>query len=293
MAMGGHVWRFGYGSNIGLRNLRDKKGLHPARCVAGTVAGWELYFKVGMSPLVEPAWAGIRAHPEGKGNGEVHGTAFLIPEDEAEALDSQERGYNVLPSTFVAYDGEVVEGVGLYVPKSGAQGGKEALPSLRYLRLMQRGAREAGLSEDFIRRLDAQPHYVTPPEVREQTEQWISEFRGDPGRKDDVWTGEQLSRHDGSDTAFPVHVSVMGYIVKVNPERGVMSPWKGHDITRRNLLQFNGRSLDENDIRHGQPGFTPLPTMATCSDEEKEFVFQNLDSLLHRGGIIVARLEGH
>ena len=49
-AMAEHVWRFGYGSNIGEKNLREKKNLNPARVVSGTIKGWELYFKKGFSP---------------------------------------------------------------------------------------------------------------------------------------------------------------------------------------------------------------------------------------------------
>ena len=283
------VWRFGYGSNIGLQNL-EKKGLNPTRCVAGTISGFELYWKQAFSPFVEPAWAGIRTHPKGE-DGELHGTAFLIPEEEAEKLDVQERGYNVQPSKFTSYDGEVIEGVGLYVNKSGSQGGEEGIPSLRYLRLMQRGAKEAGLSEEWIQRLDSTPYYVTPLKVREKTMGWIKEFEEDPARKDEMWKSEELSKYNGSDEACPVHISVMGYIVKANPVQRSFPSWRGHDITRRNLLQFNAKSLDKNDIRYDQQGFRPLPKMHCCSDEEKEFLFQNLDSLLHSGGTIAARLK--
>lgn len=286
----GHVWRFGYGSNVGLQNLREKKGLNPARCISGTISGWELYWKLAFSPFVEPAWAGARTHPEGD-RGELHGTAFLISEEEAEKLDRQEAGYNVQPSKFVAYDGEVIEGVGLYVSKSRPQGGEEGIPSLRYLRLVQRGAREAGLSAEWIERLDSAPYYMTPPEVREKTKGWIHEFESDPARKDEMWTSEELSKYNGSDDAFQVHISIMGYIVKANPECRYFPSWKGHDITRRNLLQFNANSLDQNDIRYDQPGFRPLPKVACCSGEEKEYLFQNLDSLLHKGCRIVARLR--
>lgn len=284
-----HVWRFGYGSNVGLNNL-EKKSMNPTRCVAGTIAGWELYFKKAFSPYVEPAWAGIRTHPDGDA-GEVHGTAFLIPQEQADALDRQEGGYNVLPSRFVSYDGEVIEDVGLYAGKSGPQGGEEAVPSLRYLLLMQNGAREAGLSEEWIRHLDCVSHYVTPPEIRTKTEAWITEFSADPARQDELWTSEKLSKHDGSDPNLSIHVSVMGYIVKLDPEHRPFASWKGHCITRRNLLQFNGKSLDKNDIRFDQPGFRPLPKLACCSDEETEYLFQNLDSLLHKGGTVVARLK--
>lgn len=286
------VWRFGYGSNLGLANLREKKNLNPSRCVTGTIAGWELYFKKGFSPYVEPAWAGIRIPSSGSTDGvKLHGTAFLIPQEEADGLDRQEGGYDVLPSQFVSYDGEVIEHVGLYVGKNGHHGGEEGLPSLRYLQLMQRGAREAGLAKEWIDRLDVTPYYVTPREVRAQTEKWIAEFHADPTKENELWTSCGLSSFDGSGPEFPTHVSVMGYIVKVNPEQRCFPSWKGHDITRRNLLQYNGSSLDKNDIRYDQPAYRPLPKLGNCSDKELEFLMQNLDSLLHRGGTIVARLK--
>ena len=166
------------------------------------------------------------------------------------------------------------------------------------MRLLQKGARSGGLSLDWIARLDSQEYYVTPPEIREQTQKWISEFHEDPERKDVLWSCETLARYDGStenknedgDKFFPPHVSCMEFIVKLSPDQWVFSSWKGHNITRRNLLQFNGKSLDTNDIRHDQPGFRPLPKLSECSEEEKEYLMQNLDSLLHKGGKIVARL---
>jgi hypothetical protein len=77
-----------------MTNLQ-KKNLNPTRCVAGTISGWQLYFKKAMSPYVEPGWASIRTHPDGEA-GAIHGTAFLIPREEADALDQQERGSSKL-----------------------------------------------------------------------------------------------------------------------------------------------------------------------------------------------------
>ncbi len=77
-------WRFGYGSNIGLRTLKEKKNLNPARFLAGTIRGWELYFMPGIQ-YDEPGWAAIRPHTEV--DAELHGAAFLINEDEANGLD--------------------------------------------------------------------------------------------------------------------------------------------------------------------------------------------------------------
>jgi len=285
-----HAWRFGYGSNIGLDVLKQKKNLNPSKYLTGTIEGWELYFTPAFQ-YVEPGWAAVRRSNEERAL--LHGSAFFISEEEVLSLDRQERGYNVVSCRFVSYKGTIVENVGLYVPKNPKKGGKEGVPSLRYLRLLQYGAREAGLSKEWINHLDSIKHYVTPPEVRVQTNKWIAEFESDPARKNVIWTSEYLSKHNGSncEEEYPVHVSVMGYIVKIPKGTWVRPSWRGHTITRRNLLQFNGKSLDANDIYFGEPGFSPLPNLHSCSDEEKEFVLQNLESLLHRGGVIIARLK--
>lgn len=230
-----HKWRFGYGSNLGLKTLREKKNLNPKRYLVGTIRGWELYFMRGLNEYVEPAWAAIRPHEGGGDWGELHGSAFLIPNEEADGLDGQEGGYNVHPVTFTSYDGEVVENVGLYVPKKPYVKGesKEGIPSYRYLKLLRDGAREGGLARHWIEHLDSFEHYVTPPSVRAQTLQWIKEFHADGSRKDEVWSAEKLSKHDGSHPDFPVHTSIMGYVVRVSPDVWVFPSWKGHDITRR------------------------------------------------------------
>ena len=128
-----HKWRFGYGSNLGLKTLREKKNLTVSRYLVGTIKGWELYFMRGLNEYVEPAWAAIRPHHD-----ELHGSAFLIPNEEAEGLDRQEGGYNVLDVTLTTYDGEVIENIGLYVPKKPYVEGvsPEGIPSYRYLKLM-------------------------------------------------------------------------------------------------------------------------------------------------------------
>mmetsp|Transcript_9377 Transcript_9377/g.26357 ORF Transcript_9377/g.26357 Transcript_9377/m.26357 type:complete len:327 (+) Transcript_9377:113-1093(+) len=303
-----YVWRFGYGSNIGLSTLQTKKNLHPKRFLVGSIKGWSLYFQPGI-PFVEPGFAAI--HPVGdEGDGddqddELHGSAFLIPRLEAVGLDEQERGYHALPSKFVAYDGEVVDGVGLYVPKKYVVSGnvqkditldetKHGTPSLRYLNLLRNGAREAGLCDKWIGKLDSFHHYETPEDIRSKTMEWIEDFHADTERNDTFWTMEKLSKHDGSDPEnYPAHVCVMEFVVQVGADTRTFPSWKGHCVTRRNLVHLRGLSIDKNDIRWNEDGFRPLPDLACCSEKEKEYLLQNLETLLHRGGRIVARLKEH
>eukprot|EP00814_Leptocylindrus_danicus_P012700 CAMPEP_0116043910 /NCGR_PEP_ID=MMETSP0321-20121206/26700_1 /TAXON_ID=163516 /ORGANISM="Leptocylindrus danicus var. danicus, Strain B650" /LENGTH=61 /DNA_ID=CAMNT_0003524935 /DNA_START=56 /DNA_END=238 /DNA_ORIENTATION=- len=37
-----HQWRFGYGSNLGLKTLREKKNLSVSRYLVGIIRGYEL-----------------------------------------------------------------------------------------------------------------------------------------------------------------------------------------------------------------------------------------------------------
>ena len=242
----------------------------------------------GVNEYIEPGWAAIRPVD----GSELHGSAFLIPDDEVEGLDSQERGYNVLSVKFTSYDGEVIEDVGLYVPKKEfSKGDREGVPSYRYLKLLKDGAREGNLAPHWLEHLDSIPYYVTPKSVREQTLQWIAEFHADESKKNEVWSAEKLALHDGSSEDYPAHTSIMGYVIRIHPDIWVFGTWKGHNVTRRNLLQFNGKSLDSNDIRHDEPGYRPLPKLCDCNDGEKEYLMQSLDGQLHKGSRIVAQYE--
>ncbi len=277
------VWRFGYGSNMGLSNLKKKKNLTPLQYVPGVVEGWTLSFDLGGIDHVDPSFACVRRR-QGE---QVHGVAFLLNPDDAARLDREEGGYVLTPVRFDRYGGGVIEGVGLYAPKTPATN-ESRPPSLRYLRLLQNGAAEAGLSPEYQQKLADIEFYVTAPAVRAQTLQWIAEFEQDPARKDVRWTAEQLATHNGKDPDLAPHTSCLGYVVRV---RAPFPSWRGHTITRRNILHFRGESIDTGDIRVGKPGFLPLPDVTKCTAEELEFLYQNLDSLLHRGGFIVGRLS--
>jgi ribosomal protein S16 len=245
----------------------------------------------GLNEYVEPAWAAIRQSTSS--NAELHGSAFLIPNDEADGLDRQEAGYNVVNVTFTSYDGEIVDNVGLYVPKKlYVEGDDEALPSYRYLKLLKDGAREGNLAKHWLDKLNSFEYYVTPTHIRNKTLQLISEFQSDATRSNELWSAEKLAKHDGSDPSnYPVCTSIMQYVIQTNPEKRIFPSWKGHNITRRNLLQFNGKSLDANDIRYDERGYRPLPKLCDCTDDEREYLMQSLEGQLHHGGRIVALYE--
>lgn len=279
------VWRFGYGSNMSVENLVKKKRLDVLDHVTGSCAGWTLAFELPGIPHVEPVFANVKP----AAGDAVHGIAFQISAAQAAGLDRQEGSYDVVLVQCRAYNGRVIDNVGLYVPKAGrTTEGTAALPSQRYLGILRRGAREAGLDAVYVDRLEQHPHHVTSPAVRAQTQRWIAAFEQDPARRAVRWTTEELARFDGSSPDRPAHTSAMGYVVAFE---AWFSSWRGHTITRRNLLHFRGESIDALDIRTGEPGFLPLPDLSACSPEEIEYLSQNLDHLLHSGGRIVGRLQ--
>ena len=267
---------------MSVENLIKKKRLAVLDHATGSCAGWALAFESPGIPFVEPVFANVKP----AAGDAVHGIAFQISAAQAAGLDEQERSYDVVPVTCVAYDGRIIEDVGLYVPKTTR--GVPGLPSRRYLGILQRGAREAGLKPAYIERLERHPHYVTPPEVRAQTRDWIAAFEQDASRCSVRWSAEDLARFDGSAPDRPAHTSALGYVIAYE---AWFTSWRGHTITRHNLLHVRGESVDAMDIRHGEPGFLPLPDLSECTAEELEFLWQNLDHLLHSGGRIVGRLQ--
>ncbi|CAE7042305.1 unnamed protein product [Symbiodinium natans] len=141
----GTVWRFGYGSNMSVANLKQKKNLNVLEHHAGVVRDIKLSFCLEGIHYVDPAFACVLKAP----GDEVHGVAFRIPATEAEGLDRQEGGYNVEFVPFKPYEGTSSFEVGLYMPKPGRLNESyTGLPSLRYLRLLREGAASANLSAE-------------------------------------------------------------------------------------------------------------------------------------------------
>jgi hypothetical protein len=60
-----------------------------------------------------------------------------------------------------------------------------------------------------------------------------------------------------------------------------------HNITRHNLLQYRGQSLDANDARHNESGYRPLPKLSEYTDGEKEYLMQSLEGCTRSGAAIL------
>ena len=201
---------------------------------------------------VEPAFAGI---DESRGS-EVHGVAFCMALESMEELDRTERGYDKKMVTLHAYDGRSLEGF-IYVNKPGLANAGDLEPSSRYLGVLVKGAKQAGLNPDYIAKLARHPVYKASPAALK-----AREARPDPDTLKEITVEELAQRQDW--------IGVLGYIVQTSSHFG---SHKCRDITSRALMQFHGIPLDDNDDK-GRP---PYPLVQDLSEDELEFITNWLD----------------
>lgn len=257
------MWSFGYGSNMDVTALQAKKHVKVIEHTPAVLPNFKLAFTIKAMTYAEPAYASVRKL-EGE---EVHGVAFLMDEESLEELDRTERGYNKAIVTLKAYDGRDLEGF-VYVPKE--EKTEEYLPSKRYLGVLCKGARQAGLNDDYLAKLEALPtyHYKDHPEVLK-----VREERLNIVDKLKEITNEELWNHKTEDP----WVSCLGFVIKQNSRFG---SHKGRDITSRVLMQYHGIPLDDND----DGGRPPYPLVSSMTPGELEYVSSWLDHY-HLGGI--------
>lgn len=259
----GAMWSFGYGSNMDVTALQAKKHVKVLEHTPAILPNFKLCFTIKAMTYSEPAFASVR-----KVDGEeVHGVAFLMDAQSLEELDRTERGYNKAIVTLKSYDGRELEGF-VYVPKE--EKTDEFLPSKRYIGVLCKGAKQAGLKEEYLAKLDAIPtyNYQNHPEVlkaREERANIISSLK--------EITNEELWMHKTEDP----WVSALGFVIKQNSAFG---SHKGRDITTRVLMQYHGIPMDDND----DGGAPPYPLVNSLSSEELEYVTSWLDHY-HLGGI--------
>jgi hypothetical protein len=79
------VYRFGYGSNMSVKNMEKKKGLSILWSGPGVLKNFRLGFFQAIT-YYEPGFATIEASV----GDEVHGLVFAISPEQAKELDAQE-----------------------------------------------------------------------------------------------------------------------------------------------------------------------------------------------------------
>ena len=150
-------------------------------------------------------------------------------------------------------------------------------PSSRYLGVLCKAARQAGLEPAYIEKLAAHPVYCSRdhPEVVEARE---GRERARAGLRE-VGREELLEHKEGEPW-----VSCLGFVLSVPNMMTYFNKHKGRDITSRVLMQVHGIGLDAND----DGGAPPYPLVASMTEEELEYVTNWLDYYqVGEGGALV------
>jgi hypothetical protein len=161
----GSVWNFAFGSNVNAAKVQSR-GMTPSETLRGRLPGWNLVFnhnggfaniekqevlrsgKHDLTRLAQPV-------PE-----DTHGVLLRLSQREFAKLAWQEYAYDTVAVDVEVYVEDTsgtqrVQRALAFKTNSCALASTRTLPSTRYIRLIQEGARAASLSAPYCRWLDA------------------------------------------------------------------------------------------------------------------------------------------
>ncbi|GMQ23328.1 hypothetical protein Aoki45_00100 [Algoriphagus sp. oki45] len=150
---------FGYGSNLNLISLRAK-GVTPHHTQKAILKGWKLDFSVQHWFEHEGGMGNIR--PTGNPGDQVEGNFYSCPDSQLKQLDQLEAygiGYDRVEVEVQTKSGLAKAWAYVGLPAFVKPG---LLPTRRYLNLILHGARTAGLSEKYIKKLEGQQILFSP-----------------------------------------------------------------------------------------------------------------------------------
>ena len=247
------VWSFGYGSNMDVKAVEAKKHVEIVDHVAAVLKDHKLAFNLAGHPLSEPAYAGLM--PES--GRQVHGVAFCMTKSSGDELDKTEAGYDKKPVILEAYDGRKLNGF-VYMNKKPSETLHK--PSKRYLGVLVKGAKQAGLNPDYVDALSKTETWTAPD--------WVIDLRAKTRPKNGqglkLVTKDELAQHKD-------WTSCLGFVVK--PVKIWFPSHKGRDLTSRMLMQYHGIPMDDND----DGGNPPYPLVKDLSEDEVEYIHNWLD----------------
>lgn len=229
---------FGFGSNLDLISLRAK-GVHALRSRVAVLPGWRLAFNVRH----------FFRHEGGVGNivrsddpaARVLGVLHDCPDEDLPALDEAEArgvGYDRIEVSVETADGPATAFA--YVGRP-AFLDDTCLPSRRYLNILVRGARRAGLDPDYVAELERHPVLTAEP---------APPFEPPPGDYP-RFDADSLARHSEC-------TALWGFVFDMSAARPehefLKGVFGGRDMTLLHLRRMDTSDGDEtlDDIRENR-----------------------------------------
>jgi len=259
------VWSFGYGANMDMEALQSWKKVKVFEHCPAVLRGFKVVFSLPGLPFVEPGFGGLCRQKDE----EVHGVAFKMDKESMVKLDDKEsKRYTKETVKLTSYDGRELEGYVYMSPTT-----EEWLPSKRYLGVLCKGAREAGLDPAYIEKLaslpvyraDELPNVVAARKEREDARRGLRQV-----------SRAELQEHKTTDP----WVSCLGYVIR--PDPGTWEPewlsksWNchsGRDFTTKWLFHLHGIPMDDFD----DGGAPPYPLIDKLTTHEVDYLTSWVD----------------
>ena len=284
------MWTFGFGSNMSVANVENKKGYKVLDHEVGVVKGYKMYFNIPAFPKVEPAYANATKADE---EDEIHGVAIKISEKDMAALDAQEISYRKITVTVEGYSGRKIGSCSMYInTKANFLPPEKQIPSFRYLNLLINGAIEANLNEDYINKLKATKAYVADEETRNIRKSLPKPETLQPFSVETLFATKSeslgIQADDGIKPGEHAYVAVLGYVIKMPRNKCIWSSHLGRDLTARCLRHFRGEPISTgvNVIKDDDMGRPPYPDLKQIKPDEVEYLYNWLDHYLEKGEVV-------
>lgn len=280
------MWSFGYGSNMNVANVENKKGLKVLDYEVGVVKGYKMCFNIPAMPKVEPTFANATKASED----EIHGVAIKISEEDMATLDAQEYYpilYNKVTVTVEGYSGRKIENCSMYTnTKENLLPLEKQCTSSRYLNLLIRGAFEANLKEEYIEKLKTTKTYVADDETKAIRKALPPHASLQPFSVEKLLSTKSeslgIQTETGMKSGEHAFVAILGYVIKMPRDKCPFSSHLGRDLSSRSLRHFRGEPTDKDDDM-GRP---PYPVLDNIKPEEVEYLYNWLDHYLEKGEVV-------
>ncbi|KAL0484498.1 gamma-glutamyl cyclotransferase domain-containing protein [Acrasis kona] len=160
-----NVWYLAYGSNMNSKVFKGRRQIKPMQSMAARVPGWTLDFHLPSMPYFEPGMACVHRIEEGEDAQELHGVLYEVTADDyahirrTEGGGYKDTGYQDTDVECITYEGKKIHAKTLIRPSNHYQV-ENLLPSMRYITIIRDGAKEHGLSSEYLEYLNSLKHYV-------------------------------------------------------------------------------------------------------------------------------------